>query len=338
MLEEADFIYQIRANPRDVSVRLIYADFLEDQGDVRGEFIRVQCQLTDPDFASQDRTGLLAREAELLQTHGESWLAPLRDCGALGLSLRCFERGLIQRARFGAEVFARSAEAICNAAPALSMVELRDVDFWTNELTALAWPAQIDRLDLRSSQLSLDFFKRLQGATIVTNVKALGLDFVKMAAQTVTDLIALDWPLTELSVVSCGLGTTFCEQLTSSGMLRRFQRLFAPVNDLGSGVQQLAQSPKVANIETLDLSSTRLGDEGLMAIIMSPHWSHLRELVLRNNRLTADAYRDLPGASWLAKLRRLDLRNNAAIHPAIVQHIANFRGEFTNSLSGAPTE
>jgi uncharacterized protein (TIGR02996 family) len=49
--DPADFLSNILAHPNDDGPRLAYADWLEERGDPRGEFIRVQCQIAraDPD-------------------------------------------------------------------------------------------------------------------------------------------------------------------------------------------------------------------------------------------------------------------------------------------------
>jgi uncharacterized protein (TIGR02996 family) len=44
-MEEEDFIRAIDANPLDDSLRLVYANWLEERGDVRGEFLRLEHQL-----------------------------------------------------------------------------------------------------------------------------------------------------------------------------------------------------------------------------------------------------------------------------------------------------
>jgi uncharacterized protein (TIGR02996 family) len=42
--EEEEFLAAIRAQPRDEAHRLVYADWLEEQGDPRAEFLRLSCQ------------------------------------------------------------------------------------------------------------------------------------------------------------------------------------------------------------------------------------------------------------------------------------------------------
>ncbi len=45
MQMEDAFLQDIAADPDDDAPRMIFADWLEERGDPRGEFIRVQCQL-----------------------------------------------------------------------------------------------------------------------------------------------------------------------------------------------------------------------------------------------------------------------------------------------------
>src|SRR5262245_30391979 len=85
------FLADIKEHPGDDTPRLILADWLQDQGDPRGEFIRLQClQARRPaDLAQQpldDRLDQLRRE------HRDAWLGPLVD---MALDV-WFERGLLR--------------------------------------------------------------------------------------------------------------------------------------------------------------------------------------------------------------------------------------------------
>ena len=46
MNDEDNFLRAIQADPDDAMLRLVYADWLEEQGDVRGEYLRLTHQLT----------------------------------------------------------------------------------------------------------------------------------------------------------------------------------------------------------------------------------------------------------------------------------------------------
>jgi uncharacterized protein (TIGR02996 family) len=87
------FLEDIIAHPDDDAPRLIFADWLEEQGDgARAEFIRSQIERARlPDWdAGQVRLRL--REQELLAQHGQKWKEGLPD--VKGIVWEGFRRGL----------------------------------------------------------------------------------------------------------------------------------------------------------------------------------------------------------------------------------------------------
>jgi uncharacterized protein (TIGR02996 family) len=68
-LEEA-----LAADPDDVATAMAYADYLQEQGDPRGEFVSVQLALEDEKRPATERKQLRRREEELLQAHEREWL------------------------------------------------------------------------------------------------------------------------------------------------------------------------------------------------------------------------------------------------------------------------
>jgi uncharacterized protein (TIGR02996 family) len=71
-----EFLQAIIANRDDDGPRLVYADWLDEQGDPRGEFIRVQCRLDrwrrdNGDWSDQGQ--IVRREGDLLAEHGIGW-------------------------------------------------------------------------------------------------------------------------------------------------------------------------------------------------------------------------------------------------------------------------
>lgn len=101
------FLDDIIEHPTDDAPRLVYADWLEDNGDLtRAEFVRVQVELartserdcggyyceTDVDDGSTTHRGcrwdrLRRRERELLLAHGHDWLA------GIGIKMVCHDGG-----------------------------------------------------------------------------------------------------------------------------------------------------------------------------------------------------------------------------------------------------
>src|SRR5262245_41398238 len=74
MPERDAFLRTIRERPDDDGPRLVYADWLEEHGDPRGEFIRIQCELAKLPPWDPRRPALEEREADLLAVHDYDWL------------------------------------------------------------------------------------------------------------------------------------------------------------------------------------------------------------------------------------------------------------------------
>ena len=89
------------AHPDDDAPRLVYADWLTNRGDPRGELIAVQCAL-----ANQRTQQLLRREKELLRKHGGDWMV-----GARQLARACeMRRGFVASIEMTARQFAAAGE------------------------------------------------------------------------------------------------------------------------------------------------------------------------------------------------------------------------------------
>ena len=76
------FFHALQQDPNDDGLRLVYADFLEEHGDIasaaRAELIRVQCELellpgADPRYKTLEK-----RQQKLLNAWSKVWLEPLR--------------------------------------------------------------------------------------------------------------------------------------------------------------------------------------------------------------------------------------------------------------------
>src|SRR5262245_7353205 len=66
----------ILEEPHDDGPRLVYADWLEENGDqARAEFIRVQCELARLGEDDPRRPALQKRERQLLRAHRAAWVA-----------------------------------------------------------------------------------------------------------------------------------------------------------------------------------------------------------------------------------------------------------------------
>jgi uncharacterized protein (TIGR02996 family) len=95
MSTEAALLRTIRETPDDDTARLVYADFVEEEGDAaRGEFIRVQVELARLPDDDPRRPALEDREHELLAGNEARWLNIPDD--AEGLTEWEFARGFVE--------------------------------------------------------------------------------------------------------------------------------------------------------------------------------------------------------------------------------------------------
>jgi uncharacterized protein (TIGR02996 family) len=112
-------------NPDDDGVRLVYADWLDEQGDPeRAEFIRVQVRLAGSSAGARGRAADERRERELLAAHADEWLKPfrkwLREPWGHLLPRRPrwqFRRGFLERVTLSVETFRKHGERLLDAAP-----------------------------------------------------------------------------------------------------------------------------------------------------------------------------------------------------------------------------
>ena len=90
-------IADIVAEPDDDRPRLVYADFLQQRGDPRGELIAIQCALELARAADEDAKAakLSSASRKLLDAHELLWVAPARSI--LPRAMR-FRRGFIEHA------------------------------------------------------------------------------------------------------------------------------------------------------------------------------------------------------------------------------------------------
>jgi uncharacterized protein (TIGR02996 family) len=64
-------------DPDDLGNHMAHADYLNEQGDPLGEFIRIQLSLEDATKPAEERKALQQQEAKLLKKHGPEWLGDL---------------------------------------------------------------------------------------------------------------------------------------------------------------------------------------------------------------------------------------------------------------------
>ncbi len=223
------FLQEIIAHPRDDAPRLIYADWLEEQGDPRAEFIRTQCELARlPDDAPQ-RPALESREAQLLNQYGAVWL------GLLPPKLRRphFRRGFVETAEASLTDYLAEHPHWRQAAPILELRLQADRvsrDQWRS-FAACPDLAAVTVLDLRrnegassvdgNSSPTPDEFAALLESPMIHSLTALRLAN-SLVREPILERLS-HWlglhRLTELAISSGGLETQAARPLIRSPYL-----------------------------------------------------------------------------------------------------------------------
>ena len=127
---EAELLAQIYATPHDDAPRLVYADWLQERGDPRGEFIVLQMERhrkarrrgehgEEHDSGDHTRDVPGERERQLLAAHGKDWLGPLAP--VLIPDTVVFRRGFVAEGRAHFESNRQKTEAL--AEPAWATIE-----------------------------------------------------------------------------------------------------------------------------------------------------------------------------------------------------------------------
>src|SRR5262245_26012394 len=114
---EGSFLEDIVANVDDDTPRLVYADWLVEQGqDDRAELIRVQVERARLPAWDAAQVRLRLREQELVKQHGERWL---KEMPAIkGVRWEGFRRGIVAEVSFVSfEAMRANAPAVRAAAP-----------------------------------------------------------------------------------------------------------------------------------------------------------------------------------------------------------------------------
>src|SRR5229473_8105329 len=129
MNHEAAFLEAVADDPDNDALRLIFADYLDERDDPRGEFIRVQIELAGMAEDDPRRKELRRRENALLATHENQWLGD----SAQFLEEWDFERGLLDSIEIDASKFLAHADELFRLGP-IRRLRLSDV---TVVMTAL---------------------------------------------------------------------------------------------------------------------------------------------------------------------------------------------------------
>jgi len=345
--EVAPFLAEIAANFDDDTPRLIFADWLEEQGDPWAELIRVQCALARLFPADSERKELETRERELIAAHHDRWLRLLFDDGFENLR---FRRGLIDvtlnAARFiadGARLFERSPmvagvwlHEVAPVAGRLSRSErlrhLHTLNLSANlpaqqVLRAIVSDhlSQLAELSLCSVRVQPGDLEVLSRSPLLENLQSLNLSSQRVSlssdplADTDSAIFAGVSPpprLRELKLATCGIHEETLTSFIDGGWLDRLTTLSLGYNHCrDAGLSLLVNRPAAVTLRSLSMPFNGVGVEGFAAVCRSPHLGSLEALNLRGNDLDDESALLFAESQRLPKLRCLDLRPDYQSNP-----------------------
>jgi uncharacterized protein (TIGR02996 family) len=274
----------------DDAPRLVYADWLQDNGDAdRAHLIRAQCAAERLDEADPRRAALNAESNELLRAHRDRWVAELpRLPGIAWDAPGFFERGFIEDIGPTYAAFESAAEEIRRAIPLRRVRMMSGLNDRTlPEARCLAGLWQL-RLCGRVGDRTV---RALARCPHLRDLRVLEVQH-KGLGPAAARALAGSRPLAGLTQLYLGdnpaLGTEGVSALADSVHLTRLTYL-----DLGgarggdAGAERLAAWPGLGRLEWLDLGANDLTDTGLVALAGSGRLAGLRLLRLSRNRLTA---------------------------------------------------
>jgi uncharacterized protein (TIGR02996 family) len=140
------------AEPEDDAPRLIYADWLEENGqEARAEFIRVQVALARMKEESRDHRDLRARAGELLRMYDIIWAGPFRKATAYW----GYVRGFILGTTCDLRSFGNHAEALFRHAP-IQRLYLRKARGVVAQFVSVPELIRIDTISLAYERMNDD--------------------------------------------------------------------------------------------------------------------------------------------------------------------------------------
>ncbi len=333
---EAGFQQAITAAPDDDRPRLIYADWLEEQGDPRCELIRLQCRLAALPRGDASRWELEQREEALLAANLSKWtkLLPKFPRTPWGIEPRygtqraAFLRGMMEHVTFpGIKQYEESFDKIWQVTPARHV----RINKWGNKaIPAFFASPGFQRVDglwltMDSVDTQLRQTRALLSAPELKRLKKLRL-FDRMLDGECVDLL-LSAPLDNMTVLEMdqtGIGDELCAQVCAWERLQQVKYLQFSGNACGTrGMQALASSGHAGQIESLSLRLNHFGDEPLEVLASSEGFASLAELDISFNNFGRPGITALAASPLLQGVRRLNLTYCEAAANSIEQLVAS---------------
>ena len=336
MPQEDALLKAVLADPDDDAPRLIYADWLDENGQAeRAEFIRVQCELARTDDDDPRWPDLEAREAQLLRDFSPSW-------DDVRMSHRMcehpiFRRGFLNDVDLTANQFFAKGEELFRLFP-IRQVRLWGTNGVVKRLAESHLPTWLTSLDMSVARAARRDWQRLFSSPCLRNLKAFG--FVPQSEDSLRDFASAPlFPHLEELRLWGGACTPSTVSIISDspdfGKIKKFQfslvdnfvavlnavmrstraadltELVCGSNEAGPLLaSSVASWPRLRQLRKLVLYDEAIGNAGAEALSASPYFNRVRDLWLDNNGITQSGVGALVSSRSLRNIRSLSLDNN----------------------------
>jgi uncharacterized protein (TIGR02996 family) len=326
MNTDEEFLKLIRADLDNPAPRLVYADWLDEQGDPQGEFIRVQCELERPGLSALKQRQLRERERELLDEHEARWLEPVASMKLKTAEWK-FRRGFVEEVTIDAGEFIERGYLIHRAFPLLCGLNLRNAE--DRHVEPLAGCPALERTT--RLHLTSDFGQVPLGAFAWDDIEAFTAPRIqqflrspylaKLRCLSLADSSFRDEDLREF--LACGNLRLHALDLSNNELRTR--------DRLGLDTFRLLAAASCTNeLRELSLRSTGIGIDHVLILTYSRNLANLESLDLAGNRLgSQNQVLSLVGLKRLSKLKHLNLAScgigdwgfRMLMHSAVWGHI-----------------
>jgi uncharacterized protein (TIGR02996 family) len=313
MILEQAFLSDITENPTDDTPRLVYADWLDDQGEPeRAELIRVQCRRARLAVDDPEQGVLAARETDLLARHESAWLAALPALHEV--TWVAFRRGFVESVFLdSAEAFLRHAPVLFATAP-IRCVQIGQIDpSGAKGLAGSVNLGQLSELNLgNGSGLCSECVRYLAGSEYIERLESLLLHNNDLGDEGITELARSKhlWALRELYISGTGMGDAGAAALGDRRRMPQLVDLDLRDNQIGDhGARRLASSMGLSRLATLWMVNNQIGAEGADALATSVRLPALKYLYLNYNPIGDAGGEALAASPHRVGLIELDLRH-----------------------------
>lgn len=297
----------LREQPSDWSRWLVYADVLQEQGDVRGNLIIIEHQISqfDGSTATLPPDSLYERREALIQAHQDEWFGPhiFQTEGICCFPHRISLDGVGAAEKLSSLLerpYARFLTEIVLRGPPDTPLSLATFQRLTIEnKNTLGDPVPID----------LDSLERLAGEGGLSELREIVIEGQEIGWTGLGILLHKGNPraLRTLRLAGAGVGNEGCALIAA--MTRSLVTLDLSDNGVdGDGVTALAGGV-LAQLSKLQLNSNSLGRQGISRLAAGAS-RRLTALGLADNDIDIDAVLGIVDAENLASLVSLDLSSN----------------------------